>query len=53
MGFTGKVAFVAGAGGGMGLAIAQALLAQGAHVATADIKAVPGLAGRRFQPSDR
>jgi 3-oxoacyl-[acyl-carrier protein] reductase len=41
MGFTGKVAFVAGAGGGMGLAIAQALLAQGAHVATADIKAAP------------
>jgi NAD(P)-dependent dehydrogenase (short-subunit alcohol dehydrogenase family) len=41
MDFSGKVAFVAGAGGGMGLAIAQALLARGAHVATADVKAAP------------
>jgi NAD(P)-dependent dehydrogenase (short-subunit alcohol dehydrogenase family) len=38
MDFTGKVAFVAGAGGGMGLAIARALLARGAHVAMADLK---------------
>ena len=46
MGFTGKVAFVAGAGGGMGLAIARALLARGAHVAMADIKPVgPETAG--------
>ena len=41
MKFAGKVAFVAGAGGGMGHAIAQALLARGAHVGMADLKPAP------------
>lgn len=41
MGFEGKTVFVAGAGGGMGQAIAQALLARGAHVGMADVKAAP------------
>ena len=41
MEFAGKVAFVAGAGGGMGFGIAQALLARGARVAMADLKPVP------------
>ena len=38
MGFAGKSALVTGAGGGMGLAIAEALLAEGAHVALVDLK---------------
>ena len=42
MSFNGKVAFVAGAGGGMGLNIANALIAEGAHVALADVKPKPG-----------
>jgi NAD(P)-dependent dehydrogenase (short-subunit alcohol dehydrogenase family) len=50
MSFAGKVAFVAGAGGGMGLAIAEALLAEGAQVALADVKPAP--AGLR-QAGDR
>ena len=41
MDFNRKVAFVAGAGGGMGLAIARALLARGAFVAMADLKPAP------------
>ena len=41
MGFTGKSALVTGAGGGMGLAIAKALLAEGAHVALVDLKPPP------------
>jgi len=41
MSFLGKVAFVAGAGGGMGFNIANALIAEGAHVALADIKPKP------------
>lgn len=38
MSFAGKSALVTGAGGGMGLAIAEALLAEGAHVALVDVK---------------
>ncbi len=41
MGFAGKVAIVAGAGGGMGLNIANDLIAEGASVALADIKPRP------------
>lgn len=41
MSFEGKVAFVAGAGGGMGLNIANDLIAAGAMVALADIKDEP------------
>ena len=41
MSFVQKVAFVAGAGGGMGLAIANALIEQGCHVGMADLKPVP------------
>lgn len=41
MSFTDKVALVAGAGGGMGLNIANDLLAAGARVALADIKPEP------------
>ena len=37
MSFAGKVAFVAGAGGGMGLNIANDLIAEGANVCLADI----------------
>lgn len=40
-GFGGKVAFVAGAGGGMGLNIANDLISAGAHVCLADIKPQP------------
>ena len=43
MAFQGKSAVVTGAGGGMGLAIAQALLAEGCHVALLDLKAPPDL----------
>ncbi len=39
--FDGKTAFVAGAGGGMGLAIANALLEKGCHVGMADVKPRP------------
>ncbi|MGO1118302.1 SDR family NAD(P)-dependent oxidoreductase [Rhodovibrionaceae bacterium A322] len=39
--FSGKVAFVAGAGGGMGLRIAERLREQGAKVAAADLKDRP------------
>jgi len=39
--FKNKTAFVAGAGGGMGLAITNHLLAQGCRVAMADLKAKP------------
>jgi 3-oxoacyl-[acyl-carrier protein] reductase len=42
MSFSEKVAFIAGAGGGMGLNIANDLIAQGAHVALADVKPRPG-----------
>ena len=41
MSFSGKVALVAGAGGGMGLAIAKDLMAEGAEVGLADLKAAP------------
>ena len=41
MSFEGKVAIVAGAGGGMGLNIANDLIGAGARVALADIKAEP------------
>jgi len=41
MSFKGKVALVAGAGGGMGLNIANDLIAEGASVALADIKPQP------------
>ncbi|MDA9982576.1 SDR family oxidoreductase [Gammaproteobacteria bacterium] len=41
MSFEAKVAFVAGAGGGMGLNIAGDLISKGAHVALADIKPRP------------
>lgn len=41
MSFAGKVALVAGAGGGMGLNIANDLIAAGAHVGLADIKPQP------------
>jgi 3-oxoacyl-[acyl-carrier protein] reductase len=41
MSFSGKVALVAGAGGGMGLAIARDLMAAGAEVGLADLKAAP------------
>jgi 3-oxoacyl-[acyl-carrier protein] reductase len=41
MSFEGKVALVAGAGGGMGLNIANDLISEGAHVALADIKPRP------------
>ncbi len=41
MGFTNKVSFVAGGGGGMGLRIAQDLILAGAHVAIADLKEKP------------
>ena len=41
MSFDGKVAIVAGAGGGMGLNIANDLIAAGAHVALTDIKPEP------------
>jgi NAD(P)-dependent dehydrogenase (short-subunit alcohol dehydrogenase family) len=38
MTFENKVAFIAGGGGGMGLAIANGLIRRGCHVATADLK---------------
>ena len=38
MSFENKVAFIAGGGGGMGLAIANRLIQSGCHVATADLK---------------
>lgn len=41
MGFGGKNAFVTGAGGGMGLAIAKGLLAEGCNVTLFDLKAKP------------
>jgi 3-oxoacyl-[acyl-carrier protein] reductase len=41
MSFDGKVAIVAGAGGGMGLNIANDLISEGAHVCLADIKPRP------------
>jgi len=41
MGFAGKAAVVAGAGGGMGLNIANDLIAEGAHVALLDVKPKP------------
>jgi NAD(P)-dependent dehydrogenase (short-subunit alcohol dehydrogenase family) len=46
MSFAGKVAMVAGAGGGMGLNIANDLIAAGAHVALTDLKPEPdGITG--------
>ena len=48
MSFDGRVAFVAGAGGGMGLNIANDLILEGAHVVLADIKERP--AGIRDGP---
>ncbi len=55
--FAGKVGFVAGAGGGMGLRIAEQLLARGARVGAADLKAQPrslpgGDADVRFYQGD-
>lgn len=42
MGFAGKAALVAGAGGGgMGLAVANGLIAEGANVTLADLKPAP------------
>lgn len=41
MSFAGKTAVITGAGGGMGLAIAQDLLAEGASVLMLDLKAAP------------
>lgn len=41
MSFADKVAVIAGAGGGMGLAIANALIAEGTHVVLADVKPEP------------
>lgn len=41
MSFAGKAAIVAGAGGGMGLNIANDLIAEGCHVALVDIKPQP------------
>ena len=41
MSFAGRVAFVAGAGGGMGLNIANDLIAEGARVCLADVKPKP------------
>ena len=41
MNFGGKVAIVAGAGGGMGLNIANDLISEGARVCLADIKPRP------------
>ena len=41
MSFQGRVAFVAGAGGGMGLKIAQELIAEGANVSLVDVKPEP------------
>jgi len=40
-GFSGRGGLVAGAGGGMGLAIANGLIAGGAHIVLADIKPKP------------
>lgn len=49
MRFDGKVALVTGAGGGMGLAIARDLIAEGARVAAIDLKPPPdGLADERL-----
>jgi len=46
MTFKNKTAFIAGAGGGMGLAIAKALLNEGCRVGMADLKPQPiGIAG--------
>ena len=45
MSFEGKVALVAGAGGGMGLNIANDLIAEGANVLLADVKDQPEIAG--------
>ena len=42
MNFTGKVAFVTGAAGGMGLQIASDLMSLGANVLMFDIKSMPG-----------
>ena len=57
MSFAGKVAFVAGAGGGMGLNIANDLIAAGAKVCLADIKPQPneiaaGPGGHRYHQGD-
>jgi 3-oxoacyl-[acyl-carrier protein] reductase len=50
MSFGGKVAVVAGAGGGMGLNIANDLIGEGAHVGLADIKPRPN--GTRSGPGE-
>jgi 3-oxoacyl-[acyl-carrier protein] reductase len=53
MGFAGKAAAVTGAGGGMGLAIARALIAEGAHVLALDMKPHPaGLDGALYVQGD-
>ncbi|MFN0043503.1 MAG: SDR family NAD(P)-dependent oxidoreductase [Alphaproteobacteria bacterium] len=53
MGFAGKSAVVTGAGGGMGLAIARALLAEGARVTALDVKARPeGIDGALYLQGD-
>ena len=41
MRFAGKAALVAGGGGGMGLAVANGLIAEGANVTLADLKPAP------------
>ena len=41
MEFQDKMVFVTGSGGGIGLAIAQALIRQNAYVAMIDVKAQP------------
>lgn len=57
MSFEGKVGFVAGAGGGMGLALANDLIRAGAHVGMADVKSAPdgiadGPGGHRYFQGD-
>lgn len=53
MGFAGKAAAVTGAGGGMGLAVARALLAEGARVLALDMKPQPaGLDGALYAQGD-
>ncbi len=47
MSFMGKIAVVAGAGGGMGLNIANDLIAAGAHVALVDLKPRPDAVAMR------
>jgi NAD(P)-dependent dehydrogenase (short-subunit alcohol dehydrogenase family) len=48
MSFRGRVAFVAGAGGGMGLNVANDLMAEGAAVGMVDLKPAPKVSGRHL-----